>query len=53
LNTIDATVPTTLDPHLVLDSYGTHKTARIQRWLAAHPRFHLHFTHTSASWLNL
>ena len=53
LNTIEATVPTDLDVHLVLDNYGTHKTARIRRWLARHPRFHVHFTPTSASWLNL
>src|SRR3954466_7045429 len=53
LKTIDAAVPAALDPHLILDNYGTHKTPRIQRWLAAHPRFHLHFTPTSASWLNL
>jgi transposase len=42
-----------LDLHLVLDNYATHKTPAVQRWLAAHPRFHLHFTPTSASWLNL
>ena len=53
LKTIDATVPTTLALHLVLDNYATHKTPRIRRWLAARPRFHLHFTPTSASWLNL
>jgi transposase len=53
LNTIDAAVPSHLDVHLVLDNYGTHKTARIQRWLAARPRFYIHFTPTSASWLNL
>ena len=39
--------------HLILDNYGTHKTPRIHRWLARHPRFHLHFTPTGASWLNL
>ena len=39
--------------HLVLDNYGTHKTALIRRWLAKRPRFHLHFTPTGASWLNL
>ena len=39
--------------HLILDNYGTHKTPLIQRWLARHPRFHVHFTPTSASWLNL
>jgi transposase len=53
LKTIDATVPRDLDLHLILDNYGTHKTPRVQRWLAMHPRFHLHFTPTSASWLNL
>ena len=39
--------------HLILDNYGTHKTALIQRWLAKRPRFHVHFTPISASWLNL
>jgi transposase len=39
--------------HLILDNYGTHKTALIHRWLAKRPRFHLHFTPTSASWINL
>ena len=53
LKTIDAAVSRDLDLHLVLDNYGTHKTPRVRRWLAAHPRFHLHFTPTSASWLNL
>jgi transposase len=53
LRTIDASVPTELDIHLILDNYGTHKTPRVRRWLAAHPRFHVHFTPTSASWLNL
>ena len=53
LKTIDATVAPDLDLHLILDNYGTHKTPRVRRWLAAHPRFHLHFTPTSASWLNL
>jgi transposase len=38
--------------HVVLDNYGTHKTAEIQRWLLKRPRFHFHFTPTSASWLN-
>jgi transposase len=53
LKTIDANVPADLDIHLILDNYGTHKTPRVRRWFAAHPRFHLHFTPTSASWLNL
>lgn len=39
--------------HLVLDNYGTHKHPRVQAWVAAHPRYHLHFTPTGASWLNL
>ena len=53
LDTIDAAVPADLDVHLILDNYGTHKTARIRRWLSRHPRFHVHFTPTSASWINL
>ncbi len=53
LDTIDAAVPAALEVHLILDNYGTHKTAIIQRWLAKRPRFHLHFTPTSASWINL
>ena len=53
LDTIDAAVPADLDVHLILDNYGTHKTALIRRWLARRPRFHVHFTPTSASWLNL
>lgn len=53
LKVVDANTPAELDLHLVLDNYATHKTPAVQRWLAAHPRFHLHFTPTSASWLNL
>ena len=53
LDTIDATVPQDFDVHLILDNYGTHKTATIKRWLLKRPRFQLHFTPTSASWLNL
>lgn len=53
LDTIEANVPPALDVHLILDNYGTHKTPTIHRWLARHPRFHLHFTPTSASWMNL
>ncbi|MEK6263138.1 MAG: IS630 family transposase [Planctomycetota bacterium] len=53
LDTIDAAVPTDLEVHLVLDNYGTHKSPIIQRWLAKRPRFILHFTPTSASWMNL
>jgi transposase len=53
LQTIDREVPDHLDVHLVLDNSSTHKTPAIKRWLTAHPRFHLHFTPTSSSWLNL
>jgi len=53
LDKIDAEVPAEFDVHLILDNYGTHKTATIQRWLLKRPRFHLHFTPTGASWLNL
>ena len=53
LDTIEGNVPPALDVHLILDNYGTHKTATIRRWLAKRPRFHVHFTPTSASWLNL
>ena len=53
LETIDASVAPDLDIHLILDNYGTHKTPRVRRWFVRHPRFHIHFTPTSASWLNL
>ena len=53
LDTVDAAVPRDLEVHLILDNYGTHKTALVHRWLAKRPRYHLHFTPTSASWLNL
>lgn len=53
LDQIDAAVPTDLDVHLILDNYATHKTPIIQRWMAKRPRYHLHFTPTSSSWLNL
>jgi len=53
LDTIAAAVPTSLDVHLILDNYGTHKTPMIHRWLARHPRVHVHFTPTGASWINL
>jgi transposase len=53
LHTIEGNVPAKLQVHLILDNYATHKTALIHRWLAKHPRFHLHFTPTSGSWLNL
>jgi transposase len=53
LKTIDAATPAALDLHLVCDNYATHKTPAIRNWLIRHPRFHLHFTPTSSSWLNL
>jgi transposase len=53
LKLIDAAVPKDLDLHLVLDNYATHKAPKVKEWLIRHPRFHLHFTPTSASWLNL
>src|SRR5882724_214106 len=53
LDTIHARVPATLEVHLILDNSSTHKTPAIHRWLTRHPRFHLHFTPTSSSWINL
>jgi transposase len=53
LSTLDQTVPADLEVHLILDNASTHKTPAIQKWLAGHPRFVLHFTPTSSSWLNL
>ena len=53
LKVIDAEVPKDLDVHLILDNYSTHKHANVQAWLGKHPRFQLHFTPTSSSWLNL
>jgi transposase len=53
LDTIEANVPGELDVHIVLDNYGTHKTALIRKWFAKRPRFHLHFTPTYGSWINL
>lgn len=52
LKTIDQQVPEDLDVHLVMDNYGTHKTQTVKNWFVRHPRFHVHFTPTSASWLN-
>jgi transposase len=53
LNDIDANLPGGLEVHLVMDNYGTHKVNKVRMWLARHPRYHVHFTPTSASWLNL
>jgi transposase len=52
LKRIDETVPATLDVHLILHIYATHKHAKVRAWLEARPRFHLHFTPTYSSWLN-
>jgi transposase len=53
LQTLDREVPAELDIHVILDNSSTHKTPAIQKWLAGHHRFVLHFTPTSSSWLNL
>lgn len=53
LKKIDQETPKELDLHLIVDNYSAHKTARIQTWLAKHPRFVMHFTPTSSSWLNM
>ena len=53
LDRIEVAVPAGLDVHLILDNYGTHKTALIRQWLAKRPHYHVHFTPTSASWINL
>ena len=53
LRMIDRTVPADKQPHIICDNYGTHKHERVQRWLERHKRFHVHFTPTSASWLNM
>ena len=53
LRLIDQAVPGGLDLHLICDNYATHKTPAIHKWLLRHPRFHLHFTPASSSWLNL
>src|SRR5438874_8753041 len=52
LKDLEANVPSELAVHLILDNYGTHKHHKVKAWLARHPRFHLHFTPTYASWLN-
>ena len=53
LDIIEAQVPGELDVHLILDNYGTHKTAMIRKWFAKRSRFHVHFTPTYGSWINL
>jgi transposase len=52
LREIEKSVPETLEVHLIVDNYATHKHPRVKRWFAARPRFHVHFTPTYASWLN-
>lgn len=53
LDSIEEAVPAGLDVHLILDNYGTHKTVLIRKWLAKRPHYHVHFTPTGASWINL
>ena len=53
LRTIDRQVPKGMEIHLILDNYATHKHPNVKAWLAKHPRFRLHFTPTSSSWLNM
>jgi len=53
LKLIDASTPPDKDLHLIVDNYATHKHPKVKAWLGKHPRFHLHFTPTSASWLNM
>jgi len=53
LGLLDQAMPPYLDLHLIADNYATHKHPKVQRWFQHHPRFHMHFTPTSASWLNM
>ena len=53
LRHVDSVVPKSLDVHLILDNYGTHKTAKVKQWMTRHSRFHCHFTPTYSSWMNL
>lgn len=53
LRLLDQAMPPDLELHLIADNYATHKHPKVQRWFARHPRFHMHFTPTSASWLNM
>src|SRR5204862_4779634 len=53
LDVIEAQVPAGLEAHLIVDHYGTHKTAIIRKWFAKRPRFHVHFTPSYGSWINL
>jgi transposase len=53
LNKVNREVPAELDVHIIVDNLATHKTPKVQRWLLRHRRFHLHFTPTYGSWMNL
>ncbi len=53
LRVIDGLTPADKQLHLIADNYATHKHPKVQKWLARHPRFHMHFTPTSSSWLNM
>jgi hypothetical protein len=53
LNKINRETQADLDLHLIVDNYGAHKSSRIKNWLKHHPRFHMHYTPTGSSWLNL
>jgi transposase len=53
LDKIDRETPQGFDLHLIVDNYATHKHPKVQRWVARHPRFHMHFIPTSSSWLNV
>ncbi len=53
LNRIDDSAPDGAEVHLIMDNYGTHKTEKVKKWFQRHPNYHVHFTPTSASWLNL
>jgi transposase len=53
LNAVEASLPAGLEVHIVIDNYGTHKVAKVRNWFARHPRYHVHFTPTGASWMNL
>jgi len=53
MNQIEDNLPAGVDVHLVMDNYGTHKVEKVRNWLVRHPRYHVHFTPTSGSWLNL
>jgi transposase len=53
LKQLDRETPKALDLHLIVDNYATHKHQKVKDWLARHPRFHIHFTPTGSSWMNL